>query len=293
MNIINKNKRANWSTLTQVDPPDFGSSKRLPRWLMNLFIKRRRKIVKKIFLNHEYDVKIKNGFVSIVILSCKRLKELQRLVHSLKLFFENIEDYKYLEFILVDNGSGDELINWAKKTNFFNNIIRYKKNIGMAAALNDAYKKVHGEFIMLIEDDFVIKYNYPFIQKTINIFTEFNEIGIIRLKNQRNWGKKYRIIGPLRKTKDDTKFWTWFPSLNGKLNVWAAGSVIFRKISLLSTGEINFKENVSRNSNKHQGVFYEEIYGKRYNKKWLAGKIYNCYPFIQPNDNEESPGWKD
>ena len=86
---------------------------------------------------------------------------------------------------------------------------------------------------------------------------------------------------------------TWFPSINGRLNVWAAGSVMFRKVSYLSIGEIIYKKNISRNTIGHQGFYYEEVYGKKYNKKWLAAKIENCYPFIQPNDNEESPGWNE
>ena len=83
---------------------------------------------------------------------------------------------------MVDNGSNEDLLRWAKKSKFFNIIIHHKTNIGMAAALNDAYKKINGEYILLIEDDFYIDYSKPFIKKCINIFDEFPEIGIIRLK---------------------------------------------------------------------------------------------------------------
>jgi hypothetical protein len=81
------------------------------------------------------------------------------------------------------------------------------------------------------------------------------------------------------------------PSLNGKLNVWAAGSVMFRKVSFVETGRIPIGPNVRRNNPKHQGVLYEETFGKKYNKRWLAAKIKDCYPFVQPNDNSVSPGW--
>ena len=83
------------------------------------------------------------------------------------------------------------------------------------------------------------------------------------------------------------------PSLNGKLNVWAAGSVMFRKISFLSTGEIKYKKNISRNKAGHQGYYYEEIYGKKYNKFWLAAKIKIAIRLFNPNDNDEFPGWNE
>ncbi len=288
-----KLKRANWAYQTQTNPPNFGKAKFLPRLVMNFFIFLRRKKNIYILKDEKLNKEIKKGLVSVIILSCKRLEELKRLINSLDKYFKAVETYKNIEFILVDNGSEKELINWANQSNFFNKIIHHKINLGMAGALNDAYKKTNGEYVLLLEDDFYIDYKEPFIMKCLNIFNEFPEIGIIRLKNQNNWGKKYRIIGPIRKTKNNIYFWTWFPSLNGKLNVWAAGSVMFRKISFLSTGEIKYKKNISRNKAGHQGYYYEEIYGKKYNKFWLAAKIKNCYPFIQPNDNDESPGWNE
>ncbi len=293
MNNISKLNRASWAYQTQTDPPNFGKAKILPRWLMNILIYLRRNKNIKILNDDKFKSKINKNNVSVIILSCKRLNELKRLINSLEKFFKNIETYKLIEFILVDNGSDEELLRWVKNSKFFNTIIHHKVNIGMAGALNDAYKKINGEYILLIEDDFYIDYSKPFIKKCINIFDEFPEIGIIRLKNQNNWGKKYRIIGPKRKTKNNDIFWTWFPSINGRLNVWAAGSVMFRKVSYLSIGEIIYKRNISRNKIGHQGFYYEEIYGKKYNKRWLAAKIENCYPFIQPNDNEESPGWNE
>ena len=277
---------------TQTDPPNFGNAKFINTFIANIICKIRRVKSFKI-IESDINKNLLPNKISIIILSCKRINSLKRLHSSLNIFLSEIETYKNYEVILVDNGSGNELINWAHSTNFFNKIISIKKNIGMCAALNQVYQTIDTEFTMLIEDDFIIKYHKPFMENCLKIFKNFPEIGIIRLKNQNNWGKKYRIIGPIRKTKNNVYFWTWFPSLNGKLNVWAAGSVMFRKISLLSTGEIKYKKNISRNKVGHQGYYYEEIYGKKYNKFWLAAKIKNCYPFIQPNDNDESPGWNE
>lgn len=279
--------------MKQTTPPDFGRAKLVPSWWLNLSVNRRRNKAQKIISKSSELCDFKDGVISIVILSCKRLNELQKLVASLEAFLDNIENYNNIEIILVDNGSGSELLAWARDSQFFDEIIAHENNLGMATALDDAYKKVSGEYILLLEDDFIVDYKYPFFEKCLRLFDEFSEIGIIRLKNQRNWGKPFRIIGPLRQTSDGTNFWTWLPSLNGKLNVWAAGSVLFRKVSYVSTGQMSVVPNVSRSQPKHQGVIYEMEFGKRYNKSWLAAKIEDCYPFVQTNDTQESPGWDD
>lgn len=276
---------------TQTDPPNFGDAKFINTFIANIICKIRRVKSFKI-IESDINKNLLPNKISIIILSCKRINSLKRLHSSLKIFLSEIETYKNYEVILVDNGSGNELINWAHSTNFFNKIISIKKNIGMCAALNQVYQTIDTEFTMLIEDDFIIKYHKPFMENCLKIFKNFPEIGIIRLKNQNNWGKKFRRIGPIRKI-NEIKFWTWFPSFNYKHNVWCAGSVIFRHVGYLKLGQINCKDNVSRLNNNHQGIQYEEIYGKKFNKIWLAAKIYNCYPFVQLDQDNESPGWSE
>jgi len=277
----------------QTDPPDFGRAKRVPEWWMRLSVYRRRYRAQKIISESETKSDFVPRKISIVILSCKRLAQLQQLVSGLKEFLEAIETYENIEKILVDNGSGTKLIEWARRVSFFDSIIAHETNLGMAAALNDAFPRAIGEYILLLEEDFIIDYSRPFLQSCIDIFEQYPEIGIIRLKNKRNWGKPFRVIGPLRRTANGDEFWTWLPSLNGKMNVWTAGSVLFRKASFLTTGSVPVGQNVDRAQSLHQGILYEEIYGKRYNKNWLAAKIRNCYPFVQPDNHIESPGWSE
>jgi glycosyltransferase involved in cell wall biosynthesis len=271
----------------------FGKAKRVPRWWLNWSVRRRRAKAVALIQASRKEIEFEPRKVSLVILSCKRLPQLQRLVAGLEAFLDKTEVFSCLEKILVDNGSGPQLVEWARGTGFFDSIIAHKNNLGMAVALNDAFPKAQGEYILLLEEDFIIDYQRPFLDRCINLFDEYPEIGIIRLKDQRNWGKPFRIIGPLRKTREGTEFWTWLPSFNGKLNVWTAGSVMFRKISFTTTGSIPVGPNLDRHFPTHQGILYEEVYGKIYNRKWLAAKIRNCCPFFQPDDNEESPGWGD
>jgi glycosyltransferase involved in cell wall biosynthesis len=282
---------ASWAKLRQTDPPDFGRAKQVPRWWLRCSVHRRRARAERIIFRAREICDFDPCVVSVVILSCKRLVELQRLAGSLNFFLENFEDYTKIEKVLIDNGSGPQLVRWSEDSGFFDRIIAHEQNLGMAVALDDAFPQMKGEYILLIEDDFVVDYDRPFLKSCLTLFDEYPEIGIIRLKDQRNWGKPHRIIGPLRHTSDGTEFWTWLPSFNGELNVWAAGSVLFRKVSFMATGRIDLGPNVGRDHPKHQGVLYEEVYGKRYNRNWLAAKMRNCYPFVQPNDNPESSGW--
>lgn len=278
--------RPEWSREKQPDPPNFGQARLIPKWRLNLAVWQRRKRALRIVSQGERHCSYKEGMVSLVVLSCKRLPEFKRLCETLKPFFEKVEDYPLLEKILVDNGSGDELVSYARELDFFDKIIAHEENLGMAKALNDAYKKCEGEYITLIEDDMVVEYNRPYIKQCLDVLKEYPEIGIVRLKNQNNWWKPGRIISPERKTSTGVDFWTWLPSRHGD-NVWACGSTLFRKTSFFSTGLLETGEG------REQAYIVENVYAKKYNKTWLAAKIKNCYPVIQPNDNTESPGFSD
>lgn len=233
------------------------------------------------------------GLISLVILSCRRPRELMRLTAGLGPFLDRVDSYRAVEKILVDNGSGDDLVGPARESGFFDRIIAHEENLGMAVALDDAFPRCRGEYILLLEEDFVLDYDRPFLARCLEVFAENPEIGIIRLKNQDNWFKPYRIIGPTRTTSGGTEFWTWLPSRDGKLNVWASGSVMFRKASYFAAGKMPLTPNLDRTEPHHQGYIYECSFGKMYNRLWLAAKIKDCYPFYQPNDNPDCPGWGD
>jgi glycosyltransferase involved in cell wall biosynthesis len=220
-------------------------------------------------------------------LSCKRPAELRRLCDSLVPFFRDVETYDRLELILVDNGSGEQLVGEVRELGFFDHVIAHPTNLGMARALNDVYQRCRGEFVLLIEDDMVVESDAPFIGRCVEVLREFPEIGLVRLKNQNNWWKPFRVISPLRETSGGVAFWTWLPSRDRRWNVWACGSVLFRRASFTSTGPLPAGEG------RKQASLVEEEYGRIYNRTWLAAKLVDCYPVLQPNDNPESPGFQD
>jgi glycosyltransferase involved in cell wall biosynthesis len=286
------NARPDWARELQPDPPNFGQAKRVSRVGLALSVARRRPHSRSILRDARRYCDFESGLVSIVVLSCKRLPALRRLVESLVPFLRDVETYPAVETLLVDNGSGAEVVEWAHGLGFFDRVVAHPENLGMLGALADAFPRCRGEHVLLLEDDFVLVHDRPFLRQCLDVLAEYPEIGIVRLKNQNNWWKPERRIGPLRRTASGVEFWTWLPSRDGTLNVWASGSVLFRKVSYFATGPLPSGPNVAREGSvQHQGYLYECVYGRRYNRTWLAAKIRDCYPFVQPNDNEDSPGW--
>jgi hypothetical protein len=267
--------KPDWSIDLQSNSPNFGNAKIISLNELNTIIKRKKKsreqLKKKKII---YDNKI-----CILILTCKRENSLLNLLNSIKKYFKKIDKFRDYEIILVDNGSDYKKTSKICLDFKINKHFYFKKNIGMSNALRKVYSEINNSYIMLLEDDFILKYNKPFIRNCINIFIEYKDIGIIRLKNQNNWGKPYRIISPLRKSKN-IFFWTWVA--NEEMNVWCSGSVMFKKEYYDRIGGLPWSPNI----NRFQFYIYENLFAKKFNKYWNAAKIKNCYPFIQNNLNE-------
>jgi hypothetical protein len=281
-----------WKCQRQTEPPAFGWARRVSEKVLAQEVLRRRPSCEEILRNGHKFCDYTDNKIALIVLSCRRWPMLERLVESLKPFFAGVETYQPLERILVDNGSGEGLVDKARTLKFFDRIVAHPQNLGMVGALRDVFRKTDAEYILLLEDDFVLEYERPFLERCKRLFQEYPEIGIIRLKNQNNWWKPHRVIAPVRRTSDGTEFWTWLPSRDGMLNVWAAGSVLFRKVSYFSAGELpEIQGNLPRSQKLHQGYIYECVYGKKYNQQWLAAKIKDGCVFIQPNDDCASRGW--
>jgi hypothetical protein len=276
--LYNKKKyhrRPDWSKELQTSPPNFGNAKRIS----DLELAEINNYKLKIRPKYSYFKK-KNNTIAIVILTCKREKSLESLIKNLNFFLTKIENFKSYVIYVVDNESDKEKnMNLCKKFKI-DHYIYFKNNIGMSNALRKVFNIIDSEYILFIEDDFNIKYKKPFLKNCIDIFNEFKDIGIIRLKNQNNWHKKNRVISNLRTTSSKIRFWTWVP--NGTENGWCAGSVMFKKKYLDLIGGIPYSFNI----NRFQFYIYENYIAKKFNKFWNAAKIENCYPFYQNNDTD-------
>jgi len=235
--------------------------------------------------------------IRLVVLSCKRPKELARLMDGLVHMPSN--EPKIFATLLVDNGSGEAVRRIAESYGFFGDMILHEANIGMGAALNGALSSFPAEFILFIEDDLVLE-RPGFLRGCLDIFREFQEIGLIKLKRKDAWDEKpYRRIGPMQTTTTGVRFHPWLPSPRGSFrwgqrpwypvgvhNVWSLGPVMFRWCAWKEAGPIQTGQG------RGQAVAAEEVYARTFNQRWLAARPVDIQPFSQP-ETLESPGFRD
>jgi len=175
-------------------------------------------------------MKNKYPLVSVVMLNYNGLKYLKRTIPPiLKL------DYPNYEFIIVDNGSTDgsiEFISKFKKIKLIKSPKLREKNF----ACNYAVKKTKGEYILLLDNDVLIK-NNMILKKLINYFLKLKDIGTIGLsfinegesymKGYGGYLGYYFIIDPKYISKENAKkinlYEVSFPHGFGfiiKKNIW-------------------------------------------------------------------------
>lgn len=81
-----------------------------------------------------------------------------------------------LEIIIVDNGSIDGTPEWVKKHYPQVKIIKFKKNLGFAKAVNVGLKKASGGYLFITNNDTVLTKNY--FWPLLKLFSSQNKIGI-------------------------------------------------------------------------------------------------------------------
>jgi glycosyltransferase involved in cell wall biosynthesis len=281
-----------WTLERQPDPPYFGQAKRVSRLRLGWEVSKRRRRCREILAEPGPYCSFEPGLVTLAVLSCRRLEPLRGLCETLRTYLDSVETYPRIETVLVDNASEPELLEYARGTGLFDEIIAHPVNLGFGGALSDIYARARGEYILQLEDDYEVDADKPFVTPALKIMAEFPEIGIVKGKNLNNWWKPHRRIAPIRSTSSGAEFWTWLPSPDGGLNVWATGGVFFRKVSYASVDQPRVGPNIAREDGaEHQGYLFEVDYGRRYNKLWLGAKMVRNYPFVQRNDIPESPGW--
>ena len=242
--------------------------------------------------------KAKSQKVALVVLSCKRPKELQRLFDSLKRF--SCWRFGLTQAWFVDNGSCSEVERMAKGSGLFTGYRLHSENIGIGAAINDVLGQVNARYVLFVEDDLVLAEDTPFIPACEDIFDEYPQVGIIKLKHKAGWNDyPYRRIGPMQTTSMGVRFHPWLPSPRwsfrwgqrpwypiGIHNVWSLGPVMFRWCSWATTGPI------PSGQGRGQAGAAEEWYARSFNLKWLAARPVDFAPFVQPV-TPESPGFGD
>jgi GT2 family glycosyltransferase len=119
--------------------------------------------------NHLSKEKIKDHFVSIIIVNYNGLNHLECLINSIC-----NQTYKKFEIIFVDNNSIDESVNFIKKNYPKVKIVVNNKNLYFAEANNVGFEKSIGNLILLLNNDTVIEHD--FLERLVTKYNQNKEI---------------------------------------------------------------------------------------------------------------------
>lgn len=101
--------------------------------------------------------------------------EEENVINTLKRVESVLEDYKYYEIIVVDDGSSDDTFKLLEDFTSSNpkiHVLKHLKNKGMGRALRTGFKKAKGDIIITLDAD--LSYNPLFIPKLINELDDEN-----------------------------------------------------------------------------------------------------------------------
>jgi GT2 family glycosyltransferase len=122
-------------------------------------------------------MKTKKGLVSVLIVNWNEKNFLKDCFHSL-----DIQKYKNIEIIVVDNASSDGSIallrRYAKRKKI--TLIESDKNLGFARGNNLAYTKATGEYILLLNAD--TKFGDNLISGLVNFLKKNRKAGVLQPK---------------------------------------------------------------------------------------------------------------
>ena len=104
--------------------------------------------------------------ISVCILSFNRLEYLKKTIES----FRETCTYPNLEYIIVDNGSEQDVVSYIKGLDFINKRVFNKDNMGMGYAMNQARKIANGEYFFNLENDWYFFYYGDWLERGVQLF---------------------------------------------------------------------------------------------------------------------------
>jgi glycosyltransferase involved in cell wall biosynthesis len=104
--------------------------------------------------------------VSVCITSFNRLHYLQRTLES----FRECCTYPNLEYIIVDNDSETEVVEYVKSLDYMDHKIMNEQNMGHGYAMNQARKLARGDYYFNLENDWLFFYRADWLQRAVLLF---------------------------------------------------------------------------------------------------------------------------
>jgi glycosyltransferase involved in cell wall biosynthesis len=104
--------------------------------------------------------------VSVCITSFNRLQYLQETLDS----FRNCCTYPNLEYVIVDNCSEPEVVEFIKSLDYMDHVILNEQNMGHGHAMNQARRAASGDFLFNLENDWLFFYRSDWMERGILLF---------------------------------------------------------------------------------------------------------------------------
>jgi glycosyltransferase involved in cell wall biosynthesis len=103
--------------------------------------------------------------ISVCIVSFNRLEYLRETLDT----FRQCCTYPHLEYILTDNGSEPEVVEYIDSLNFLDHKIMNEKNMGHGHAMNQARRIAKGEYFFNLENDFSFFYRSDWLERGVRL----------------------------------------------------------------------------------------------------------------------------
>ena len=141
-----------------------------------------------------------NKKITFCLTSCNRFDLLQKTLDS----FLDLNKYPIEKYIIIEDSAN---INIHKQiTEKYSNIAQLifnPRNIGQYKSIDDMYKNVNTDYIFHCEDDWLFQNNSSFIEESLNILEEKENIHQVWLISE----KVHPVIEPnIYKTTNNTKY---------------------------------------------------------------------------------------
>ena len=104
--------------------------------------------------------------VSICVLSFNRIDYLKKTLDS----FRATCTYPRLEWIVVDNGSTDDVTSYIESLEWVDKRIMNTENMGMGHAMNQARNTAQGEYFFSLENDWLFFYRSDWLERGVLTF---------------------------------------------------------------------------------------------------------------------------
>lgn len=118
---------------------------------------------------------MKKELVSVIIVNWNGVEHLKKCLPSLY-----AQSYKNIEVILVDNGSEDGSVEWAKGNYSKIKIVVNKKNLGFAEGNNLGFNIARGEYVLFLNNDTIVSKN--FLIELLRVMKGDKKIGGVQSK---------------------------------------------------------------------------------------------------------------